>query len=171
MLYCVRALLQEVSREGWILWVHGYPPVLENTASLALVSLSDLEQRRLLVWLLWVWIGEGGGGRGGLELGHNMKKMCMRYAPGQVSSNLSKVFLQISKEYFIKLVREYFFNMKMWRYVPRPGFLQRNRECKEGGSIRTLTAWLSIIRFGGIWLFLTEDLWQHSRIILSPPAC
>ena len=51
-------------------------------------------------------------GRMGLELGHNMKKMCMRYAPGQVSSNLSKVFLQISKEYFIKLVRENFFNMK-----------------------------------------------------------
>ena len=25
---------------------------------------------------------EGGGGRGGLELGHNMKKMCMRYVPG-----------------------------------------------------------------------------------------
>ena len=48
----------------------------------------------------------------GLELGHNMKKMCMRYAPGQVSSNLSKVFLQISKEYFIKLVKEKFSNMK-----------------------------------------------------------
>ena len=57
-------------------------------------------------------MGKEEGAGEGLELGHNMKKMCMRYAPGKVSSNLSKVFLQISKEYFIKLVREYFFNMK-----------------------------------------------------------
>ena len=154
MLYCVRAVLLEVSREGWILWVRWYPPVLENTASLALVSLSDLEQRRLLVWLLWVWIGEGGGGRGGARIGsqreEDVYEICARAR-----------FLQIFGKYFFKLV-ESISPVKNWKrcvWDMCPGQVS----CKEVGNAKKaaqLELWQHDCQLSGLEEF--DNSWQRT---------
>ena len=154
MLYCVRALLSEVSREGWILWVRGYPPVLENTASLALVSLSDLEQRRLLVWLLWVWIGEGEGEGGGARIGsqheEDVYEICARAR-----------FLQIFGKYFFKLV-ESISPVKNWKrcvWDMCPGQVS----CKEVGNAKKaaqLELWQHDCQLSGLEEF--DNSWQRT---------
>ena len=154
MLYCVRAVLSEVSREGWILWVRGYPQVLENTASLALVSLSDLEQRRVLVWLLWVWIGEGGGGREGARIGsqheEDVYEICARAR-----------FLQILGKYFFKLV-ESISPVKNWKrcvWDMCPGQVS----CKEVGNAKKaaqLELWQHDCQLSGLEEF--DNSWQRT---------
>ena len=150
MLYCVRAVLSEVSREGWILWVRGYPQVLENTASLALVSLSDLEQRRLLVWLLWVWIGEGRGARIGSQHEEDVYEICARAR-----------FLQIFGKYFFKLV-ESISPVKNWKrcvWDMCPGQVS----CKEVGNAKKaaqLELWQHDCQLSGLEEF--DNSWQRT---------